>query len=391
VSKSFYPNTMREEEAIKVLLSAGMIQGGLSGVGRYVIALSENLVARGIGLHIAGLDEDRKHFPWIEPGNWVSIPTWANSGAKNLLWHQLFLPGIVRKAQYDVVHIPSYRRMLIRCTTPQIATIHDCAPFILADKYDALRGLFGRRIVPWIARRMDRVIAVSHTAGKDITHYLHVSPELLRVIPNGIDHQRFQPPSAETIAAFRAKHRLNKPYLIYIARFEHPAKNHVRLIEAFNQFREQTGHDWELVLGGAPWHGKEVIDEAWQASPSCQAIRMAGFVEDDELPIWYGAAQALVFPSLMEGFGFPVIEAQACGTLAVSSDTTSLAEVNGPAALRFDPLSPDSIANALANLSELSVSDRKSRVQQGIEWASQFRWEKVAEQCEAVYREVAHG
>ncbi len=380
-----------ERQAIKVLLSAGMIQGGRSGVGRYVIALTEALAARGLEIHIAGLDADRDHFPVIPDAQWVSIPAAASRGVLNLLWHQASLPGIIRRGGYDVVHIPSYRRMLINCTAPQVATIHDCAPFIMADKYDALRGFFGRKVTPWIARRMDRVIAVSATAGEDIQHYLEVAPSRLRVIPNGIDHARFQPPKAATVEAFRKKHGLDKPYLIYIARFEHPAKNHVRLIQAFSQFREATGLDWDLVLGGAPWHGKEVIDETIEASAHSAAIRMAGFVEDDELPLWYGAAEALVFPSLMEGFGFPVIEAQACGSLVAASDATSLCEVNGPAALRFDPMSVEGMTSALVQLGAMQANERSQRVAQGIEWAAQYRWDEVAAQCEAVYREVAHG
>ncbi len=382
---------MNGRQAIKVLLSAGMIQGGRSGVGRYVIALADALLDRGIDLHIAGLDSDREHFPKITAAQWVSIPESARGGAKNLLWHQAMLPGLVKRGGYDVVHIPSYRRMMMSCPTAQVATIHDCAPFILADKYDALRGFFGRKIVPWIARRMDRVIAVSATAGEDIQRYLRVNEENLRVIPNGIDHSCFQPPPAMQLEQFRKKHQLAKPYLIYIARFEHPAKNHVRLIEAFGRFLEAGGSDWELVLGGAPWHGKEVIDEACERSAHRESIRMVGFVDDDELPLWYSAAEALAFPSLMEGFGFPVIEAQACGTLVVASDATSLREINGPAAIRFDPMSVDSIFEALTLLGGLSPEERALRVKQGIEWAAQYRWDNVAERCEAVYREVADG
>lgn len=368
-----------------------MVQGGRSGVGRYVIALSQHLCTRGIDVFIVGLDSDRSLFPWIADDRWVSIHPKASSGAVNLLWHQAVLPGIIKKGDFDVVHIPSYRRMVVRSSAPQVATIHDCAPFILAEKYDALRGFFGRKVVPWIARRMDRVIAVSATAGEDIKNYLGVSADRLRVIPNGIDHERFRPANEDSLSTFRIKHQLTKPYLIYIARFEHPAKNHVRLIEAFGRFRESSGLDWDLVLGGAPWHGKEAIDAAWEASKHQRSIRMAGFIEDDELALWYAAAEALVFPSLMEGFGFPVIEAQACGTMAVSSHATSLAEVNGPATIEFDPMSVESMTEALGKMGSLSQSERAERVAMGREWAAKYRWDLVAEQCEAVYREVAGG
>ncbi len=368
-----------------------MIQGGLSGVGRYVIALAGALVERGIDLHVAGLEADRRHFPRIGESNWVTIPDSASSGLKNLIWHQLKLPGILKKGGYDLVHIPSYRRMIIRSPVPQIATIHDCAPFVLAHKYDFFRGLFGRRLVPWMARRMDRVIAVSQTTAADIEKYLRVDSGRVQVVHNGIDHRHFKPAEAVALEAFRLRHHLDKPYLVYIARFEHPAKNHVRLIQAFSQWRKETGWDWQLVLGGAPWHGSEVIDAAIERSPVRDEIRLPGFIDDAELPLWYAASKALVFPSLMEGFGFPVIEAQACGALVLTSDSTSLKEVRGPASLCSDPMSEASMAEALKSLSGLSEAERAERIATGLEWASQFSWEHAAEAMETHYREVLHG
>ena len=92
------------------------------------------------------------------------------------------------------------------------------------------------------------------------------------------------------------------------------------------------------------------------------------------MPCWYAAAEALVFPSLMEGFGFPVIEAQACGTLAAVADATSLREVSGPVALRFDPLSVESITGTLVELSRLSPDERRSRLEAAREWAERYRW-----------------
>lgn len=368
-----------------------MIQGGRSGVGRYVIELAPALMTCGVELHIVGMDSDRRHFPDLPDDCWVTIPGWARNGPLNLLWHQMFLPGIAKRGRFDLVHIPSYRRMLATCPVPRIATIHDCAPFILAEKYDALRGFFGRKVVPWLARRTDRVIAVSETAGKDIAHYLGVPSDRVRTVHNGIDHSVFRPTSEADRTAFRERMNLRKPYLVYISRLEHPAKNHCRLIRAFSAFRERSGCDWDFVLGGAPWHGHEIIEQTRLASPHADAIRMAGFVDDADLPLWYGAAEGLVFPSLMEGFGFPVIEAQACGTLVATSDATSLAEVAGPAALRFDPLDEAAIADALVALANMPAGERTRRIAEGIAWASAFTWETAAAKVVNVYREVTDG
>ena len=201
-----------------------MIQGGRSGVGRYVIALAEALRTRDVELHIAGLESDRGHFPFVVDTHWLPIPAWAARGPGNLLWHQLYLPQKLRQGGYDLVHIPSYRRMLARCPVPQIATIHDCAPFVLKNKYDVFRSFFGTRVVPAIARRVERIIAVSQTTADDITRYMRVDPARISVVPNGIDHERFHPQPEERLRFFREKYRLTRPYLVYISRLEHPAK-----------------------------------------------------------------------------------------------------------------------------------------------------------------------
>lgn len=222
---------------MKVLLSGGMIQGGRSGVGRYVICLAEALVAEHpeVELHIAGLDEDRALFPFIRDDRWLTIPPRFARGPFNLLWHQAMLPKLLEQGGYDVVHIPSYRRMLAFSPIPQVATIHDCAPFVLRGKYDMFRGFFGRGMVPAIARKVPRIIAVSETTRQDIIRFMKVPGERIVTVPNGIDHAMFKLQDPAEIAAFRQRKNLSKPYLLYVARLEHPAKNHVRLIEAFGK------------------------------------------------------------------------------------------------------------------------------------------------------------
>ena len=375
---------------VKVLLSAGMIQGGRSGVGRYVISLAEALVREhtGIDLFIAGLDSDRELFPWIEDDRWISIPATAAGGLKNLLWHQSSLNGILSRLGMDVLHIPSYRRMLWCCGIPQVATIHDCAPFILREKYDFARGFFGRKIVPIIARRVQRVIAVSEMTGEDVVRWMRVPKERVTVIFNGIDHQMFHPPACGALEDFRDRKNLNRPFFLYVARLEHPAKNHVRLIEAFEKLVKSGNFEGDLILPGAPWHGSEVVERAVAASSVRDRIRLEGFVENADLPLWYAAAEALVFPSLMEGFGLPLLESQACGTRIACADATSLPEVAGPAGILFDGLDSESIASAMARLLEMSDSERRMREIQGIEWAGRFTWSAHAADAACVYQDV---
>ena len=375
---------------MKVLLSAGMIQGGRSGVGRYVIALSEAMVREqaAVDLFVAGLDADRGLFPWVKDNRWVSIPASMTGGAANLWWHQTAINKIARNLAIELVHIPSYRRMIWRCAVPQVATIHDCAPFILRDKYDFLRGFFGRVMVPALARRVRRVIAVSDTTGRDVVRWMKVSAANVTVVPNGIDHRMFCPPDAGTLAAFRQRRNLTLPFFLYVARLEHPAKNHLRLIRAFDQVVSAGTFNGQLVLPGAPWHGSEVVTRAVAESPCRERILLAGFVDNADLPLWYAAAEALVFPSLMEGFGLPLLEAQACGTRIACANATSLPEVAGPAGMLFDGLDERSIAAAMTRLATMDANERRHREDEGRAWAARFTWSAHAAAATNIYQET---
>ena len=375
---------------MKVLLSAGMIQGGRSGVGRYVIALSEALVREHheVDLYVAGLDADRALFPWLGDDRWISIPARMRGGAANLAWHQVSLNRILQRLRIDLVHIPSYRRMMWHCVVPQVATIHDCAPFILKGKYDFARGFFGRWIVPRIARRVQQIIAVSETTGKDVARFMNVPAEKITVIPNGIDHQMFRPPEAEAIAAFRQSNNLNDPFFLYVARLEHPAKNHLRLIRAFESLADAGVFSGHLVLPGAPWHGSQVIVQAVANSAFSDRIRLEGFVDNADLPLWYAAAEALVFPSLMEGFGLPLLEAQACGTRIACADATSLPEVAGPAGILFNGEDEPSIAAAMMRLATMDEGERRRLESEGRAWAGRFTWSAHASAAAEIYRDT---
>jgi glycosyltransferase involved in cell wall biosynthesis len=375
---------------MKVLLSAGMIQGGRSGVGRYVIALGEAMVREQatVDLYIAGLDADRGLFPWLRDERWVSIPAPMGGGAANLWWHQVSLNRVLKRLRMDLVHIPSYRRMMWHCGVPQVATIHDCAPFILREKYDFVRGFFGRVVVPVIARRVQRVIAVSETTAKDVRQWMKVPATKVTVVPNGIDHRMFYPPDAAAITEFRRRKNLQQPFFLYVARLEHPAKNHLRLIRAFEILAKAGDFAGHLVLPGAPWHGSEVVEQAVVASAFRDRIRLEGFVDNADLPLWYAAAEALVFPSLMEGFGLPLLEAQACGSRIACADATSLPEVAGPAGILFNGLDEHSIAAAMTRLTKMDDAERGRLEDEGKAWAARFTWSAHASAAARIYRDT---
>lgn len=365
-----------------------MIQGGRSGVGRYVIELAGRLAKEpGLRLHVAGLAEDRRLFA-TDGLQWHDIPARWSRGAFNFLWHQAGLPGLLRREGIDLLHVPSYRRLSARPGIPQVATIHDCAPFVLRGKYDLARRLFGTRLIPPLARRCKAVIAVSEATAADLRHWMGLAPDRLQVIHNGIDHDRFRPPTAGAVAEFRRRQNLPLPFFLYLARIEHPGKNHLRLIEAFDRCRSALGTPCQLLLGGTDWHGAEVVHAAAAAARHAADIRFAGFVADGELPLWYAAAEALVMPSLAEGFGLPVAEAMACGTPVLSSNRGSLPEVGGDAARYFDPLSVEAMAGALVESVRMPPDQRQAWIDRGLANAARFSWTRCAALTADLYRRL---
>ena len=376
---------------MKIALSTGMIQRGKTGVAQYVFALGKALIEAGGGHEISFLvlEDDLSLFAFAE-GKARVVPVaekWRGALA-NIRWHQTVLPGWLRREGIDVLHVPSYRRLLWPRPCALVASIHDLAPFHVQGKYDPARMFYGRVIVRRLARRQDAVIAVSTHTARDIEHFFGIPVDRQHVILNGLDHGRFCPGDPERARASAAERwNLDQPYFLYVSRLEHPAKNHVRLIEAFTRFKAETGSPWLLALGGSDWHGAEAIHAAAAASSCRDSIRFLGFVPDEALPDLYRAAGAMVYPSLFEGFGFPPVEAMACGCPVVSSGRGSLEEVAAPAALVVDPESVPSMAEGLARVAG-DPGVRQDLVQRGQRHATRFDWGDNARRVLQVYTET---
>lgn len=377
--------------ALKVGLSTCMIQGGKTGVAQYVLSLVRALLARTdcpeLTLYL--LPSDAPLFRFVEGrARLVLVPEHYRSAIRNILWHQTRLPNLTRQAGLDVLHVPSYRRMLWPHPCSLVSTIHDLAPFHVRAKYDPARMLYGRVVVRALARRQDQIIAVSRNTASDIERFFQVDPSRLKVIWNGLDHERFCPGDVgEARSEVLRRWHLDRPFFLYVSRLEHPAKNHVRLLESFSRFKAETNSDWLLVLGGSDWHGAEIIHAAAQASNVRKEIRFLGFVPDADLPKLYRAAGAVVYPSLFEGFGFPPVEAMACGCPVLSSARGALGEVIGEAAGRLEP---EDVGQMAASLKRVAADAgwREQLRAAGFKNAKRFDWGANAQQVLACYQQA---
>lgn len=376
---------------MKAGLTATMIQGGRSGVAQYVLSLVRELIRAGrVDLSVFVLENELPLFDFARDGcRLIPVPQSAAPPLKNILWHQTTLPGLARGMKLDVLHVPSYRRLIRSAPCPTVGTIHDLAPFHVRGKYDIARMFYGRVVVKHLARRQREIIAVSHCTARDIERFFGIPQSRQHVIHNGIDHGRFSPGDADAAREQLARsHGLTSPFCLYVSRLEHPGKNHVRLIEAFTAFKQSTGLPWQLALGGGDWHGADAIKAAAAASPVADDIRFLGFVSDDALPGLYRAAQCMVYPSLFEGFGLPPVEAMACGTPVISSTRGALEEVVADAALTVDPESVPDITRALTSLATDPALASALR-SKGLINAARFHWSRTAAAVADVYETAA--
>jgi glycosyltransferase involved in cell wall biosynthesis len=373
---------------MRIGLSTSVIGRGQTGIAQYVFALMRAF-ARHASQHqfaLFVLEDDLPLFSFVQPAmTLVPVSERFRPPINNILWHQIVLPRLARRQQLDLLHVPSYRRMLWARPCPLVATIHDLAPFRVANKYDWKRMFYGRVVARQLARRQDRIIAVSRNTARDVSRHFRVPAERLTVIHNGVEHDRFCPGSHGEARAFVAQRfGVRQPFFLYLARLEHPGKNHLRLLEAFNQFRAETNSVWDLALAGSDWQGAHIIHEAIRRSPFAQNIHFLGFVPEADLPQLYRAAAVFVYPSLYEGFGLPPVEAMACGCPVLCSTRGSLGEVVGNAAATANPEDVSAMKWQLARLAADAALREQLRAA-GLTQARRFDWRQTAASTLEVY------
>jgi len=369
---------------MKIGFSTFVMQGGKSGVATYIRELLRSLQVEDAknSYDLLMARNEANLIPLTNPNFSKTLysPT-VSQPIRNLAWHNL---GLSQK-KYDVLHIPSYRRIPLLKRTKVVATVHDLAAFSVDAKYDPARMFFNHKIVPSMIRNADHVIAVSHATKNDLVRRIGYPEEKISVIYSGIDHDLFRPlPKDEAQRRLAEFHGLEKPFFVYVSRLEHPAKNHIRLIETFERFKLENDSSNQLVFAGANWNGADTIRARAAESPVRDDIVFLGFVPTHSLPLLYGGSDLMVYPSLFEGFGFPIVEALACGAPVICSNTSSMKEIAGSLIPTFNPTSTDEIFRCM----ESTVSagwDAEIRAR-GMEYAKSFNWRETAREVMKVYK-----
>ena len=352
-----------------ILIDASPLQSEhrLRGVGAYVRELIDNLERE-------PMDDDRRpHYfatrrpavPLLPPRRTHRVPRNHMPAQGYWLTNEVVLRGALRRIRPDVFYATDFNGLQLNPHGRTVAALYDLTPMHegLGDPLSAARWkTYYRRL-----RRCDLLLAISEHTRADAIRALDLDPASIVAIPLGIDTERFVP--SRGIGAFADR----PPYFLHVGGRNHN-KNQVTLLEAFARVRDALP-DVELLLGG-PWRPPDL---AWLESERARlrltAVRHIGYVEAESLPSLYGNAQAFVFPSLSEGFGFPVLEAMASGAPVITSNCSSLPEVAGDAAVLVDPRDANALAAAMIGVAE---KPDLASVQRGIAQARRFTWAETA-------------
>ena len=308
------------------------------------------------------------------------------------LWYDWCLVRTLNKLG-DVVHLLNQHlgRYGSFLRVPYIITVHDLIRYFNLKGFATfihrpnLRDRFYLNLDYKSVKKATRIIAVSETTKNDLMHYLGIPDERISVIYVGVDHRLFRP----------VPHRIyDTPYILFVGS-EHPRKNFAGLLEAFSRLKgEPRFKELKLVKVGKA--GGQEADFRGQTMEVVSALGLVGeviftdFVPEADLPVYYSGAEVFVLPSLYEGFGFPPLEAMACGCPVVTSNTSSLPEVVGEAGIMVNPYDTDSLAEAMRQVLTNSIL-REDMVRKGLEQAKKFSWEKAARRTLKVYNQVASG
>ena len=264
---------------------------------------------------------------------------------------------------------------------PTVLTVHDLIFRRYPQHHKPLNRWYLNATLPLYCRRADHIIAVSEQTKRDVMAAYGVPADKISVIYEAAD-ARFRPQPAEAVAEVRARYRLPDRYLLFVGTIE-PRKNLGRVLAAFERLHAEGLTDALVIVGKRGWLYDDFFAQLEQ-SPVKRAVLFPGFVPDADLPAIYAGAQALAFPSEFEGFGLPVLEAMACGAPVVCSNSSSLPEVAGDAALRVDPADTDAITAALRRVvADADLAAELAR--RGVAQAARFSWQRAAAETLAVY------
>ncbi len=364
------------------------------GVGTYIRNILRGLVRLDHENHYVLIgDPERAHEIGDLPANFVPVEVKPYDSP----WGQAMeFRRIVRQEACDLVHVPHLLSVPLFLPCPYVITVHDLLDYMYrTSSASGFRRMLHFQLTKRVLNQAARIFAVSNFTKNDLQRLFEIPSGRIEVVYNAIDERFRQGHAGDSDREFIAeRYQVNYPFLLYAGRIS-PPKNIVRIIEAFSALKgelrkEDKYPDLKLIIIGDDLSSHPDLRRTVIKSDVQNDVRFLGFVPIDVLRIFYDAAKIFVFPSLYEGFGLPPLEAMAHGTPVVTSNTSSLPEVVGNAAVLVNPENVFDIMRALHRvLLDQPLRDRLK--QRGYEQAARYSWDVSAQRILQVYEQVALG
>ena len=339
------------------------------------------------------MDTKNEYFVFVAPGEDRCLEDSKNvhiieiGGNFYPLWEQFTLPRAAKELNLDMLHCTS-NTAPINCKLPLILTLHDIIFLEPRDKnnkslYQNMGWLYRRLVVPKILKKCKKIITVSNFEKQNIMTKLGIPEERMAMIYNGYN-EWFRP--AQDIQYTYQKYIDNPGYFFFLGNTD-PKKNTERTLIAYSKYLEESDVKRKLLMADLDHDYLNGIIERNHIENIRKNVVMPGYIVNQDLPDIYNSAFAFLYTSLRESFGIPLLEAMACGTPVITSNTSSMPEIGGPNAILINPENPEEIAEMMLKLENEDIFYRKQE-QVGLERAKLFSWRHTAEQLLEVYDNV---
>lgn len=374
-----------------------LAEGKRTGVEEYTLALLQELFLHDreneYVLFFNAWQRKGPDLAWVAEYPNVALKTFhfPNKLLNLALWYLNF-PKLDRLVGgTDIFFLPNLNFAAVSRKTKLVVTAHDLSFELFPETFSWKQRLWHYLVnFRQLVRRADRVIAVSQSTKGDLITEYQVPAEKILVVPSGID-RRFRRMDRNDPDLMRVKEKYHLPYrfILFLGTFE-PRKNIGALIRSY-QVLQRSGNEtlkkYDLVLAGTRGWECDDIFRMYEASPCRERIHLPGFIADEDKVALYNLASVFVYPSFYEGFGFPPLEAMACGTPVIVSHSSALPEVVGAAGLMIDPYQPDELYQALASVlgNQVLMTDLAEK---GLKQAESFSWERSARDTLALFRSL---
>ncbi|MGH2506590.1 MAG: glycosyltransferase family 4 protein [Ktedonobacteraceae bacterium] len=371
--------------------TAAIRQG--AGIGQYVRSLVHAMLEQDAHnrytLLTSGRATNEHPFPCAE--NVRGRNLMLSDRYLNILWYRWHVPILANyvTGPVDIYHGLDFVLPPLSKKIRKVVTIHDLAFLEHPETAFPTVAVYLNKVVPEAVTRADVVVAVSQTTKQSlITHY-HTPAEKIVVIPCGVGPQFQRVTDSVILEGIRSKFALQQPFIFCVGTLQ-PRKNHLGLIRAFHEMQQNKPNPLILVIAGDKGWMYEETQNLVKELKLEEKVRFLGRIGEHELIVLYSLAEMFAYPSFIEGFGIPPLEAMACGVPVITSNTSSLPEVAGDAALLVDPHDVHSIADALRRVAE-DTQLREDLRQRGYRQAQRYTWSGAAAKMLAVYQRISQG